>query len=779
MRVSTRKALRDLRRQRAQVVAVAITIMLGVGLFIASAGAFDNLSGSYQRTYDRLHFGDLFATGGDPAAVARAATAAGADATAVRTQLDPPMLIDGTKLVGRVVGMPADAQPAVNAVEVTQGRYLSPDDPTGVLVETHAAETFGLVPGDTLQVYGAGRWQTVTVRGVAVSAEYIWPARSRQDVLSDPHSFAVVFAPESSLEAWSGTGPNQVSVLLPGGTGDPATGAVSAAMTAAGATDVTTQAEQPSPATLQLDLDGFQQMSLAFPALFLTAAAVAAYVLLARRVRSERPVIGTLMASGARRGRVVRHYLLQGLLVGLVGAVAGVVLGVLATGVVTQAYTTSLGIPDTVVTQHPWLAVVGLAAGLGIGVLGAVAPALTAARTAPAAAMRNESVVREPGWWGRAVSSMRALPTATRMALRDVTRSRRRTAATALGSVLALILVLASVGMMTSMLSALRLQYDDIERQDATVTVDPAQSAQVGTALRGTSGVETVEPSVIGPVTVSSGSATYSTALQGFVPATVMHGFLSTDGSWTALPAHGVLAGASMAEKLGIAAGDTVTVTTAAGTTARETVVGFVDEPLGTNLYATDDVASAALGPTAASTYLVRFAPGTDRDTMRTTISRLDGVVAYSDEQAFVSSLDQYLGLFWVFIGVMVALGGVLALAIVYVTMAVNVVERTNELATLRAAGVPMRRVGETLATENLVATLLGIPVGLLLGYVAADRFLGMFSSDLFVLRLDLGWWAMALAALGVLLAAAASLWPAVRAVRRLDVARVVRERAA
>ena len=64
------------------------------------------------------------------------------------------------------------------------------------------------------------------------------------------------------------------------------------------------------------------------------------------------------------------------------------------------------------------------------------------------------------------------------------------------------------------------------------------------------------------------------------------------------------------------------------------------------------------------------------------------------------------------------------------------------------------------------------------LGWVAADRFMALYSSDLFTLPLHLPWWALALAALGVVLAAALSQLPAVRAVRRLDVARVVRERA-
>ncbi len=63
MRASTRKSFRDLARQRAQVGAVGVTILLGVMLYVATAGAFLNLSDSYQQTYDRLNFADLVATG--------------------------------------------------------------------------------------------------------------------------------------------------------------------------------------------------------------------------------------------------------------------------------------------------------------------------------------------------------------------------------------------------------------------------------------------------------------------------------------------------------------------------------------------------------------------------------------------------------------------------------------------------------------------------------------------------------------------------------------------
>jgi putative ABC transport system permease protein len=58
----------------------------------------------------------------------------------------------------------------------------------------------------------------------------------------------------------------------------------------------------------------------------------------------------------------------------------------------------------------------------------------------------------------------------------------------------------------------------------------------------------------------------------------------------------------------------------------------------------------------------------------------------------------------------MIVLGGILAFTVVYVTMTVNVVERTTELATLRTAGVPLRRVAGALATESLVRPRSGCP---------------------------------------------------------------------
>jgi len=64
------------------------------------------------------------------------------------------------------------------------------------------------------------------------------------------------------------------------------------------------------------------------------------------------------------------------------------------------------------------------------------------------------------------------------------------------------------------------------------------------------------------------------------------------------------------------------------------TIAGFVDEPLGTQAYAALEQIRTIDPAVAATSALVRFNAGVDRDAMRRTLSAQTGVVAYEDTQA-------------------------------------------------------------------------------------------------------------------------------------------------
>ncbi|MGP4028049.1 ABC transporter permease [Actinomadura sp. 3N407] len=781
------KLRRDLRRRPAQLVSVVVLVMLGVALFGASYDAYKNLDSGYQDLFAEYRFADLTLSGGDTAAIAEeAGSRPGVEAVAARTVADVPMRTPGgNTLVGRVVGFPAGSQPDINEVKVLRGRYLDPAAPSGVLADRHIAEDAGLEPGATVSVWDGRAWRDLGVRGTASSPEYLWPAPSRQDILPAPGSFGVLYVPEPLARRIAGTDtPNQVTVYYTAAGRDRAA-RLDAALTAAarehGAGAAITRAEQPSNATLAQDIKGFSQLAVMFPLLFLAAAGVAVYVVLTRRVARDRVIIGTLRACGFRRRTVVAHYLATGVAAGLAGAVLGVAAGLALAGSVTRLYGDAIGLPETTVTVRPTTMLFGLAFGLVAGAFAALAPAVSAARVPPAEAMRG--TVPSTGGAGliarleRSVPAAGRLPAGAWLVLRGPTRQFRRTLYTMAGVVLALVLILVSWGMLDSSQATVSRQFDQVQRQDAELTLGrPAGDAALAAIAR-TRGVRAAEPSVRVPVTITAGGRGYSTTVVGLPAGTRMHRFLTPGGGERSLPGGGALIGAALRDELGVDAGDRVGLRLAGGRTVTTTVAGFVDEPLGTYAYATLDQVAAWAPSARPESVLVRFEPGADRAAAERALSARPGVVAYTDSQALKKTMDEYMNLFYVFVAVMLAFGGLLAFTVLFATLSVNLAERGTELATLRASGVGRRRLARLVTAENLLVVTAGAVPGLIIGRVAAGAFLGAFDSDLMAFHTEIRPATFAWSALAVIAVAHLAQRPGLRGLARVDLGALVRER--
>ncbi len=787
MRVLRVKLRRDLRRQRGQFAAIALTIFLGVTLFGATYDAYRNLKASYQEAYIRYHFANLTVSGGSTARIARAARATpGVAAVQTRVQADIPLRIGRTKLLGRVVGMPTGAQPAVNRLEVDSGTYLRAARPNGVLVERHTANHFKLAPGDRVSVGGAGARQPLRIGGVATSPEYYWPALDRQNVFPSADDFGVVFAPEALAERLAGLRrPNQVAIYYRGGVENAAlTRRLTALADRAGAASAVTRAEQPSNSPLQQDVDGFQELAILFPLLFLTAAALATAVLMRRLVTAQRPTIGMLRASGYSSRQVVAHFISFGLVVGLAGGVLGALAGLALAGRLTDVYTHQLSIPVSLTSVSPLTAVIGLAFGVATGIASAALAARSAARIPPAEAMRHfvPAAGGRVSLAERLLPPLRRLPIRWRMVLRSPGRNRRRSLAIGLAVVLALTLVLVSWGMVDTVGILIDRQFDQVELQDAQIYFrHPVDRGEVRSVDR-TPGVERAEPAAEIPVSLSTNGKRYQTSLVGLERDTQLHGFLLSGGGQGRLPRNGLLVGEALRSRLDISTGDEVTVLVpSTGLPVSTSVKGFVDEPLGTYAYASLGSLRAAAGKRggAPNSVLVRYAPGVSRARMRARLSALPGVTAFEDTSALRDTVNGYLGFFYVFVGVMLVLGSAMAFVLMFSAITSSISERRTEVATMRASGASFRMISHLITAETVLVTAAGIAPGLIVGYEVARLFMGSFTNDAFSFDLQIRTSTLVLAAVAILLVALLSEWPGLRGVRRLDIAEVVRERSA
>mgnify|MGYP001828716057 CR=1 FL=1 len=783
MRTLRRKLVRDIGRSRPQFIAVIITVFLGITMFGASYDSFRNLENSYDQTALDFRFANLTVVGGDPAALADAAAAeSGVEHVTVRTVTDVPLRVGDAKFLGRAVGLPAPGEPDVNRVLVLRGDYL-PDDGSGVLVERHMADHFELEPGGRVELLGPAGWEAFTVAGVVASPEYIWPARDRQEIITTPDNFGVVFATNAVTERLAGTaGPNEAVVFYEAGEpDDDLTAQLTSTATALGASDAYTRAEQASNAGLQEDLKGFEELSLFFPVLFLSAAAMAAYVMINRLVHAQRPQIGILLANGFTRRQVLGHYLGYGIFAGAVGTIPGIIAGALLGRLITGLYTDFIAVPVTVIRLYPDTFLAALCLGIGATALAALAPALSASRVTPAAAMRGETPTGrgKSSLAERIIPPLRRLPIRWRMALRGIERSPRRTLYTMLGVVLSLMLILVSWGMIDTVTALIDRQFVEIQAEDARVYfTGPVGTAAVD-ALAAEPGVAAAEPSLELPVTVSSPAGSYASALVTLEAGTRMHRFLTPDGSQMQLPAEGIIAGESLRGLLDIDVGDTVTVLVASfGVSFDETVAGFVDEPLGTLVYQsrerTEELAGTVLPATSA---LLQYEAGVAGETVRAALTDLEQIAAVEDTKALYDTVQEYLSLFYVFVGVMLVFGGAMAFALIFNAMSVNIAERRREVGTLLAVGAERRTISRLITAENLLVAAMGIPFGLIAGYWISSVAMASFSSDLFSFDLQMRSSTLVWSALAILVVALISQWPGLRAVRRLDIPRIVKER--
>ncbi|MEA2026088.1 MAG: FtsX-like permease family protein, partial [Chloroflexota bacterium] len=559
---------------------------------------------------------------------------------------------------------------------------------------------------------------------------------------------------------------------------------------AGGAADAYTIEEQPSNAALQEDVSGFAEMSAMFPAFFLIAAAFATYVLLGRMIAGQQANIGTLRASGFKRRTILWHYAAIGIAIGLVASVFGVILGAVIAEGITRLYTGVLSIPAAVVEVRFSTVLIGLATGVLTGFLAAFFPARAASRISPAAAMRGPM---PPGGGGesifeRLIPPLRKLPVRWLSAIRGLGRARRRSVATVVGVLLATMLILVSWAFVDSIQALLDQQFVRIQQYDAQLHVAGRSADDVAAEVAATDGVDRVESALTVPVSVVSEDGSYTTLLTALEPDATMHQLIGTDGSTLPVPDEGVLLGKALKGDLGVEVGNSVTLDVAGMAQLEDVpVAGFVSEPLGTYVYASMPYAAEAVGETSgalmpggsvpANLLMLTFEEGVDGSDMRAPLSAIEGVEAFVDSNGLYELTQEFMSLFYVFIGVMIVLGGVLAFALMYNTMSANISERQGELAVLRTLGLSRRTIGGMVTAQNMLLTVIGLVPGMILGWMLAWVFMYTFSSDMFAFDLHIKPLTFVLTAVAIIIVGLLSQWPALRAVSRLDLGQIVRDR--
>ena len=204
MAVLHRKLLRDLLYMKGQAIAIALVVACGVASFVTMRAMYRSLLRSQADYYANYRFADVFAElKRAPDSVAdRVSEIPGVARAEPRLVMDVTLDVPGLPepAVGRLISIQPRQSQELNALFVRQGRYIASGADNEVIASEAFAKANHLPLCSALSAVINGRWQRLTIVGIALSPEYIYEIRGGGSIYPDNRRFGVLWMSAEALE---------------------------------------------------------------------------------------------------------------------------------------------------------------------------------------------------------------------------------------------------------------------------------------------------------------------------------------------------------------------------------------------------------------------------------------------------------------------------------------------------------------------------------------------------------------------------------------------------
>ena len=736
MNTLLRKAFRDLWASRALFISIIALLTLGIGVFVTFYSAFLNVKTSEDFAYDELKFADAFYHVAPPIPVRAVDVIRDMPGVAVAEgryvadiAIRQPDDRDNT-LSARVISIPDAETPEINRVIVREGEYLEAGDGQQALVDNLFTAYYDLQPGDTVSLVYQGRDRDFRISGAITSPEYLWKSKGGAELITSPGDFAIVMVRRNAVDDMLGVEGmiNEITVRFqPGANADAIKAEIDAYLDRYGSHHLIERDEQLSYATLKSDIDGFQEMAIAMPVLFLSITAMVAYAMLTRIVQSQRHIIGLMRAEGFSRVQILRHYLTFPILIALIGNGLGILWGTFAAGGFTSLYIDTLDLPFTVVVSQVWVLVVAFAVGLVACIIAGIQPALAAARLTPSEAMRTNIASGGASTLLERLLPMRRLPGMLRMALRNMIRGRWRTLSSVMGIAVSVALVTAVMGMLDTMNNAFDVQFNEIQQHDLKAVFTQGINYRKTEVFQSWQQVRRAEPIAEIPVKLVNGEHSERSVITAVMEDSTLLKPEYVEGA-RPLSTDGIFLTETLARDLDLDVGDAVMVESERMDQSFP-VAGLVRFPMGESAYMRlSQAATLMRGFHATSALITLERPDYEEEVTRMLEMRAY-VLSVERSAAVREGFEELMALTNLFIGIMTVFGMSLAAFAVFNTVTLNVTERSRELATMRTLGFSKRQVNMLITIESMATGAVGIILGFVLGYAIEAYLVGQMST--------------------------------------------------
>jgi putative ABC transport system permease protein len=781
-----RKLLRDLAEMKGQAFAIAMVVAAGVAMFVMYLSNFDSLRRTQSAYYERQRFADVFASLkraplslGERIEAIQGVTAIDARVV-VAVTLDVPGLNEPASAI--LVSIEADRRPAVNDLFLRSGRWIDASRPDEVLASEGFMIANRLLLGSRVGAVINGRLRQLTIVGIALSPERVYNIRPGE-IVPDDRRFATFWMERRALASAFDMegGFNDVALAVSPGTSPEAVIAdLDRLLEPYGGLGAIPRALQLSHWTLESELASLQTFGFILPLIFLSVAAFILNVALTRALALQRPQIAALKALGYANASLAWHYVKWALAIASAGIFIGVAAGAWLGQMIIGLYNQFFRFPVLLYRLSPEVVLQASAMTMAAASLGAFSAVRRAVRIPPAEAMRPEPPARYRRNLLETPLVVRHLGTAGRMVLRNIGRHPFRAAASIVGIGFAAAILVVGFVFMNAMDSLITTQFSVAERQDVTVSFVEPRSAAARHALARLPGVLAVEPQRSVPARLRAGHRHRNIAITGVLPDARLRRIVDATGQAITLPPSGLVLSQLLAEVLGVAAGETVTVEVLEGRRPAVDlpVTGLVDDVLGLSVYTSIDQLHDLMREGDVLSGAALLIDTREEAQLSGELKRLPAIAGAGFKSAVIRNFRETMAANMnISILFNVVFAGIIAFGVVYNAARVSLSERSRELASLRVLGFTRAEISLILLGELALLTLAALPVGGLLGYGMAASIVNAIDSEVYRFPLIVSRAAMAWAFLTIMAAALISALIVRRQLDKLDLVAVLKIR--
>lgn len=472
------------------------------------------------------------------------------------------------------------------------------------------------------------------------------------------------------------------------------------------------------------DSDIVAQVARVFPIFFILVAVLVCMTTMTRMAEEQRGRMGILKGLGYSERDIMDGFLIYAGSAAMLGCVFGYGVGVVLFPSVIWSTYQLMYIPLEL--RHvfdPWLMLAMAAASL-LCSLGAAwlscrrelrEPTASLMRPRAPKAGKHVFLERIPFLWDR-MSFMH------KVSVRNIFRYKRRFFMMIVGISGCTALLLTGLGLKDSVAGFAAAQFDEIQTADAEVVFRDGRGGALPEELR--QAVEALGATYMtyhaSSLDALIGDRVKSVNVIAPMDGAAMDGFFrlrTTDGAPLAPPGEGeALVSVSIAERYGVRVGDTLTLRDEDMHTVSATVAGVFENHVYNYVILSPETERAALGPVDCNGAYVDFPAGADGYAAQAELAKCgctSSVLLYRDLRdrltKMLSSLDHI-----VLVVILSAAG--LAFVVLYDLTNINILERIREIATIKVLGFFRRETSDYVFRENMILTLLGAAVGLVLG---------------------------------------------------------------